>query len=502
VIETRRDPPSDWDSVARFAQGVRVNLPVRFVSRALALAVQALLARLLGPEGFGRYAVGWNILRLVENLGPFGVDKAVIRLTAGVGQQRRVVLRAAIVATLALALVIGLGFWLLSPFLAIRLFRDPELVAVLRWFAPGFGLAAGLFVAGAAARATQQMEYSALGQDLAQPAINLVLVGLVFGLGVGLVGYVAAGVASYLLSLLLMIVFLLRLFPDLRARDPVRLGSVLGLLGAAAPIWLATLASILISRVDRIILPAFRPAEVVGVYQAASQFSTLFPIILSVFNLAYSPILAARFKMGTSNELNTLYRAGTKWGIFLSLPAFVVLFVVPEALLVTVFGTAFAGGAQMLQVLMIGQLVNVCTGASGTTLIMTGQERSLARIAWAALLFSLLVSFALIPRLGAIGAAIAASTAQVLLNGGALQHIRSTLGLWPYDRTLVKGLVSAMIAGVGLALLTSWIDLSPLQTLLLSLGFVGLAYSGAMLLLGLDEEDRTFLRQTTRGILR
>jgi len=59
-----------------------------------------------------------------------------------------------------------------------------------------------------------------------------------------------------------------------------------------------------------------------------------------------------------------------------------------------------------------------------------------------------------------------------------------------------------MIAGVGLALLRGWIDLSPLQTLLLSLGFVGLAYSGAMLLLGLDEEDRTFLRQTTRGILR
>jgi O-antigen/teichoic acid export membrane protein len=228
----------------------------------------------------------------------------------------------------------------------------------------------------------------------------------------------------------------------------------------------------------------------------------LFPIILSVFNLAYSPILAARFKTGTSNELNMLYRAGTKWGIFLSLPAFVVLFVVPEALLVTVFGTAFAGGAQVLQVLMIGQLVNVCTGASGTTLIMTGQERSLARIAWAALLFSLLVNFALIPRLGAIGAAIAASTAQVVLNGGALMHIRSTLGLWPYDRTLAKGLVSATIAGAGLALLTSRIDLSSLQTLLLSLGFVGLAYSGAMLLLGLSEEDRVFLRQTTRGILR
>jgi hypothetical protein len=81
-------------------------------------------------------------------------------------------------------------------------------------------------------------------------------------------------------------------------------------------------------------------------------------------------------------------------------------------------------------------------------------------------------------------------------------HIRSTLRLWPYDRTLAKGLVSAMIAGAGLALLTSRIDLSSLQTLLLSLGFVGLAYSGAMLLLGLSEEDRVFLRQTTRGILR
>jgi O-antigen/teichoic acid export membrane protein len=500
--ETRSEWGEALGTVGRLAQGVSINLPVRFLGRALALGVQALLARLLGPEGFGRFAVGWNLLRLVEALGPVGIDKAVIRLTAGPSRDRGDVLLTAILAAIGCGSLIGLAFWALSPILASRIFNDPQLEVVFRWFAPGFGLAAGLIVTAAATRATQHMQYSAFGLDLALPAVNLLLVGVVYGLGVGLVGYVLAAVVSYLISLTLMLVFLNRLYPEMTRAASITARTLGRLLAIASPIWLASLATVLINRVDRVILPIFRPVELVGLYQAASQFSALFPIILSIFNLAYTPILAAGFKQRPTEELNALYRASTKWGIYLSLPAFVVLFVAPEPLLVGVYGPSFASGGHLLQVLMVGQLVNVCTGAGSLTLIMTGLERSLARISWIALLASLVLNVALIPPLGAVGAAVANSTAQIVLNGGALLRVRSALGLWPYDRTLAKGLWSAIIAAVVLAAFTLWEPVSPRLVLPASLGFVGLAYFGALLLQGLDANDRAFLKRVAQGIRR
>jgi O-antigen/teichoic acid export membrane protein len=405
-----------------------------------------------------------------------------------------------VLASLSSGALLGLALWLLSPILSNQLFHDPGLQVVLRWFAPGFGLAAGLIVAAAATRATQSMQYSALGLDLALPAINLVLVSVVYGLGVGLVGYVLAALVSYLLALGLMVAFLLRLYPELRRGADVSVQGLRRLVSIAWPIWLAGLATALISRIDRVILPVFRPVADVGVYQAAAQFSALFPIILSVFTLAYTPILAAGFKQVATPQLNVLYRASTKWGIYLSLPAFVVLFVAPRPLLAAVYGPSFVSGARTLQILMLGQLINVCTGASNMTLVMTGLEKSLARISWIALLASLALNLTLVPQLGAVGAAVAASTAQVVLNGGALLRVRSALGLWPYDRTLVKGLLSAIIAGGVLAVILAWVPLEPPVVLAAALGSVGVTYFGLLALQGLDEDDRSFLRSVVLRI--
>jgi len=499
-LQTGPETAGGQEAVTQLARGVSINLPVRFIGRALSLAVQALLARLLGPEAFGRYAVGWNLLRLVESLGPLGVDKAVIRLTAGPSRGRGAVLSTAILASLASGGLLGLALWLLSPFLSNQVFHDPGLGVVLRWFAPGFGLAAGLIVAAAATRATQSMQYSALGLDLALPAINLVLVSVLYALGVGLVGYVLAALVSYLVALGLMVAFLYRLYPELRREASVSMQELRRLVGIAWPIWLASLATALINRIDRVILPVFRPVADVGVYQAAAQFSALFPIILSVFTLAYTPILAAGFKQGAAQQLNTLYRVSTKWGIYLSLPAFVVLFLAPGPLLAAVYGSSFAAGERVLQVLMIGQLINVCTGSSNMTLVMTGLEGWLARISWVALLVSLVLNMALIPALGTIGAAVAASTGQAVLNGGALLRVRSALGLWPYDRTLAKGLLSAIIAGGVLAVILAWVPLEQPAVLAASLGSVGATYFGVLVLQGLDEDDRSFLRSVVLRI--
>ncbi len=79
-----RDPVPDEvneiadTSVNRMAAGAGISLFGVGLGRGLDFVKQIALARLLGPEAFGLYAIGWNLLRIVGILAPFGLHNGVV----------------------------------------------------------------------------------------------------------------------------------------------------------------------------------------------------------------------------------------------------------------------------------------------------------------------------------------------------------------------------------------------------------------------------------------
>ena len=72
--------------------------------------------------------------------------------------------------------------------------------------------------------------------------------------------------------------------------------------------------------------------------------------------------------------------------------------------------------------------------------------------------------------------------------------MRSLLGIWPYDRRYRKGLLATALAAGALFLL-GIVDIgSPTITLLLTLVISSGVFGTTLLLLGLDAEDREFIR--------
>src|SRR5688500_13129104 len=51
----------------------------RILGRAVGYLTQIFLARLLAPEGFGLFAIGWTLLRLFSIAGHLGLDFGVIK---------------------------------------------------------------------------------------------------------------------------------------------------------------------------------------------------------------------------------------------------------------------------------------------------------------------------------------------------------------------------------------------------------------------------------------
>jgi O-antigen/teichoic acid export membrane protein len=204
-------------------------------------------------------------------------------------------------------------------------------------------------------------------------------------------------------------------------------------------------------------------------------------------------MIANLYQLGEMDRLNELYKISTKWGIYLSIPVFLFICFTSQEIMVGLFGIEYIAGALPLVILIIGQMINVSTGAVGFILIMTGYERLWLIISVFSFALNVALNVMLVPQLGLIGAAIATAIAIGTLYLSGLFAVRRLIGLWPYDTRYKKGLFAAASAMIALILLrlfgieNVWLSIF-INALTSVLVFVAVFWR-----LGLDSEDREFL---------
>ena len=492
----RTETPYSLDT-ADLAQGASVSLAGRFTGRTLNLLTQISVARLFGPQDYGLYTIGLTILRLGGLLSTLGMDTAVVRYGARYQTKNRD--RLSWVLLLSIGIPISIGtiaggvLFFGAPWLANTFFDDPSLEPVIRLFALGIGPLAGLQVAAAGTRISKRMQFWVLAEELTQPALALLLILIVALMGLGILGAGVATVLSIGAALIVALYYVRRLFPEVWTKGVSPKGPWRELLLYSVIIFGSRFSIISMNWIDRLVLGSYWPAAVVGVYQAAAQSAILFAIILSSFNNIFSPLVADLWHRGEMRRLEAVYRTSTKWGVYLSLPFFAVIWFAPSLVLTAVFGQDYAGGALALKILAVGHLVHVGTGGVGLLLSISGHHRPWGLTAAAILSVDLMLLLALVPRYGMLGAAVATSGTFGALFMLGLVQVRRRLGLWPYDRRYIKGL----IAGLGSFVALYWLSQMPFSQPLLGLAVLTLAsvgaFGGLLLAQGLDDEDKEFM---------
>lgn len=464
-----------------------------------------LAARILGPAVFGLYAIGWTLFRLVETIAPIGLDRAVLRFAPGhlLDDDRpafqRVVLQS-IGISLFSGIIFGGTFFALATWLANDIFNKPELAGIFKYFSLAFPLASLLPVVAAITRSHRSVKYAVLIQEFAQPLSALTLLGFFYFAGGRLEAVIFSDIFSYAVAIVLGAVFIHRLFPFVFSAAAVGLGQIAPLLRFSIPMALGGTFSLLIYWMDRLFVGYFRTETETGVYQAASQISLLFAVILSGLGTILVPMFTAFHHQGDRKRLQEAYRIGNKWGLYLGLPALIVLFLSPQRSLVLLYGDAYQDGWTPLLILLLGQAVNLATGASAPLLVMGGGQRSWFTVTALVFFLGVGLNLWLVPLYGVTGAAIAATVALCVMFISILLIVRSMFGFWPYDPRYLKGLWAALFAGVAVWLvgLTS---LSDVPILIVQAAAAILVFGGTLILLGLDDEDRVFLSVIQKKII-
>jgi O-antigen/teichoic acid export membrane protein len=416
---------SSSEAITKQIRGSNLLLVGRVFSLALGLATQIVIVRYLSKSAFGAFAYALSVTALGQIIATFGLDKAIARFVPIYHERED---RARVLGTIltvsvtsvALGAIVIVGVAILDLALSGSIFHAANvgsLVLILIALAPLQALdtmIVGLFAVFARPRAIFFRVYVlAPGLRLAVVAAAAVSGAGVMAMAVGYVAAAAAGTAVYGF-VLFRVLRLEGVLGALRLRDaraPIR-----QILTFTIPLLTTDLVAVLISAVDTLLLGIFRKSADVASFVVVRPAAELNELVLLSFGLLFVPLAARLFARNDDGAIDELYWRTAAWVAVLSFPIFAVTFLLARPLLVFLYGARYGGSALFLTILAPGFYAQAALGFNGSMLMVFGRIRQLVVVNGLTVAINLALSLSLIPRYGALGAAIATSATYAIFN--------------------------------------------------------------------------------------
>jgi O-antigen/teichoic acid export membrane protein len=199
-------------------------------------------------------------------------------------------------------------------------------------------------------------------------------------------------------------------------------------LSVSLPMLMLGVVQELMNQIDIVLLGQLADRRQAALFAASWRLASLVPFALVGLATMAGPLIAAAYDRGSLDELHRVSSLVARAGFAFALFSAAALYLFAKPLL-GLFGPDFVAGRDVLSILLLGGVVNAFTGVVAYFTTLTGRERSGLVIFAGALLLSIILNLLLIPRLGAVGAAIASSSAMIAWNLVMLFYVRKTIGI-------------------------------------------------------------------------
>jgi O-antigen/teichoic acid export membrane protein len=235
--------------------------------------------------------------------------------------------------------------------------------------------------------------------------------------------------------------------PGSRGPGPVNT-SAGGFWRFTTPRGIASVASIILQRVDIVLVAIMINPAAAAVYTAATRFLVAGQFASMAIARAAQPRLTEMFTVGDVAGTNLLYQVTTAWLVLMTWPLY-LLTAVYGPLVLSVFGSTYRAGSAVMLILALTMLLATGCGQVDVVLITSGRSSWSLANGLVQVVFNVGLDLILIPRYGITGAAIGWAVAIALGNLIPLGQLGAVLRLHPFGRgTLIAVLLSAVSFGV------------------------------------------------------
>lgn len=374
---------------------------------AAGVGVGTLLARALGVEGYGQYVFALAVVQVMLVPLNFGLPTLVMREVAVLRTRADWALlsglllwSAVVIAAVLAALAIGVTIWS----------KVAGVDALLFFFAVALaGAWAYLRLAAAVLRGMERVVLAAMPDQVIRPVmmlIGIVVLTLVMDLtpahAMALHAFAAAAGLGWTLWILWSRSSPIPTDSSAEARyDPgAWLKSIL-------PLGLQVGAGFLNSRIDVLMLGLLSDKSSVGVYGLAILIGGIATMPETLVKHMIAPRIARLHVEGRRHEIQRIAGLAALVSVAGALAVFAAILLVGGPIVAALVGSEFESSIRIAGVVAIASVITACWCSAGPLLNMTGHERVTARISWASAAANAVLNLALIPVLGALGAAMA-----------------------------------------------------------------------------------------------
>jgi O-antigen/teichoic acid export membrane protein len=459
-------PPGAGRGTRGAARGGLANVAGSVLAGGTGVVVTWIVARVLGAEQAGAFFAATAAFVLVGGLAKLGTQTGLVYWPARLRATGRdhllgACLRTGLLPVAGFALLLAVAMWAAAPAIARVTAPDAGHVVaahtaglrVLAVFLPLQALTDALLTA---TRGYRAMRPTVLLDRVLRSGLQLVLVGAAGVAALWTAGslplFALAWVAPYLPVTVLAAYALGRLHRTGPAGVHVRRAERRALRRDfwrfTAPRAVASVAQLALQRVDVLLIAALGGLAPAAIYAVAGRFVVLIQFANQGISQSVQPRLAEALSTGDRDTANHLYRTATGWLVLIAWPVnLLVIFLAPVYL--RLFGEQYTSGVPVVVVLAVAMLVATGCGMVDMVLAMAGRTSwNLANVL-VALVLTIGVDLLLIPRLGALGAAIGLAVAMVANNLLPLVQVGRSVRLHPFGRgTRLAAVLSLTCFGV------------------------------------------------------
>jgi O-antigen/teichoic acid export membrane protein len=387
---------------------------IRVASAGLLYLSQVVLARWMGSFEFGVYVYVWTWVLLIGTLADFGLAVAAQRFIPEYAERKAFdLLRGflagsrwlAVAMATAIAVIAALGIRLMAPRLDSYLIVPLYLACASLPFYTLTSMLDGI------ARSYNWVNLALVPPYIVRPLVLIAVMGAAYLAGLpadASVAMLAAVIATWVTAIVQLLMLDRRLAAKV-ARGP-KAYALKSWFATAIPIFMVGSFYLLLTYADVLVLQQFRPPDEVAVYYAAAKTLALVAFVNFSVAAAATHKFTEYHVAGDRARLSALLADAVRWTFWPSLVATVLILALGRPFL-WLFGPKFVDGYPLMFILAGGLLSRAAVGPVERLLNMLGEQRACALVYAAAFAINLTLCLVLIPRFGAVGAALATATA-------------------------------------------------------------------------------------------
>lgn len=433
------------------------------------VGIQIILARLLGPDVFGLFAMAALMVGLGIVVVGLGLGSALI--------QKKEITDNDIRQTFTWSVLSGLGMTLLTVWLArdfANFFKDYRLENVLYGLTPVFMLLSLSIVPQALLR--RELSYKiAQSIEIVSYLFGFLLVGVSCALlGAGIWSLVAAWLAQLASSVLLLLIV------RRHSMRPLLRGHY-GLCRFGSRVLCTNMANLAIENMDNLMVGKLLGATPLGLYSLAYTFvrTPANHLVLTLQNILFSASSRAQDnRSGLERACLTVTAAVS----LIATPVFAGVAAVPHTLVEAFFGTAWMAAAPVLQALSIAMILHASMAVTGPVLAGKGAASAELKVQfWVALI--LLIAIAVTARYSIEAVAWVVCAVYALRLAGMIlmlaRHVQ--IPARSFLRALRGGIIVAVPVVIALLIADATLhDIAPLPRLLINILVAAVVYLGML----------------------